>query len=150
MPLRDQSAEVLLQRISARTGQLHDVADSNSSVFASEFNDAHRQLGQGSKNDLLPFDFPGQTPHLLLQCTEEEQDPGMPVRGICPDRHLGLAKGEIIALFALFNHAFERAVRNPGIACAEQKESRKDAAQPAISVLERMDLEKNHREDRGH
>jgi hypothetical protein len=61
---------------------------------------------------------------------------------------LGLSKREVIAFFAVLDHTFERAVRRVGIARAERQESRLDAAQPAITVLERMDFKKNYREDR--
>jgi len=120
MSLGNQLAEVLLQCVSARACQLYDVADGDTSMFASVFDDARRQLRQSSENDLFPFGFLGQALHVLLQCPEEKENPRLPVWGICPDRHLGLAKGEIIPFFALFNHAIERAVRYVGIARAEQ------------------------------
>src|SRR5258708_13064058 len=66
MPLRDQLAKVLLQRISACASQFHDVADGHSSVLTGVFYDAQRQLRHGRKNDLLSFDFLRQTLHLLL------------------------------------------------------------------------------------
>ena len=73
----------------------------------------------------------------------------LPVWAIRSNRHLGLAKGKIVPFLALFDHAFERAVRHIGIARAKQQERRQDAAQSSISVLKWMDLEKNNGEDRG-
>ena len=56
---------------------------------------------------------------------------------------------EIIAFFALLDHAFERAIRHVGVARAEQLEGRQDAAQPTIAFMEWMDFEKNNGEDPG-
>jgi hypothetical protein len=51
--------------------------------------------------------FFSQVLHLLLQRAKEKHHPWLPVWCICPHSHLGLAKGQIIAVFALFDHAFQ-------------------------------------------
>jgi hypothetical protein len=52
---------------------------------------------------------------LRLQRAKEKENPLLPVWGICPDRHLGLANGEILTFLALFDLAFERTIRVVGV-----------------------------------
>jgi len=59
------------------------------------------------QEQFFPLNFLRKPLHLLLQCAQEKENPRLPVWGICPDRHLGLAEREIIAFFALLDHVFE-------------------------------------------
>jgi hypothetical protein len=91
--LPKQLTEVHLQRIPVRPGERSYVADGDSAMFACMLDDSYGKLRHSGQNDPLPLNFLGQPVHLLLKCTEEEQDPRLPVGRIGSYGSLGLPQG---------------------------------------------------------
>ena len=85
---------------------------------------------------------------MLLEDAKEVDDPWLPVRLGGAEGLLGSSQSKIVGVLALLDDAFERAVRHVRIAAAEQQQRGQDPRQSAIAVLERVDREKHHDEDR--
>jgi len=144
----DKSAELLFQGVAAGPGQFDHLARADPAMLARVLENAHGQFRQADKNGLFAFNFRGQPLRLLAQGAQKEQNPGLPVRMVRADRALGLPEREIVAFLAPLDRAFERTVGYVGVPGLEQKQRRQDTAQPSVAVLERMDFEQDHREQR--
>lgn len=76
--------------------------------------------------------------HLLVQGTEEEKQPRLPVWRIRSEAHLCLSQGEIIALFAVLYDAFQSTVGRIDIPTPKQQKCGQNAGEPAVAVLKGM------------
>ena len=119
--------EVNLGRIPVGSSQVDYLTHCHSSVLAGKFKNLKRKGRQLGKHEVFPLDLFLETPHLLLECPQEEHQPRLPVRTISTDGLLRLAQGEIVPLFAVLNHTFKGTVGRVGIAAAKQKKRGQDA-----------------------
>lgn len=72
-----------------------------------KLDDLQRQLGQRGQHQPFTLDFAVEPAHLLRQCAQKEDQPGLPIRRLGPDRSLHLPQREVIGLLVLLDHAFE-------------------------------------------
>ena len=108
MAFLNEHLEMLLERIAAGPGDRDHIANSDTAMGFGMVKDLKCQVGHGREQQLLALNHGRQAQHLVLECFQEEYQPWLPVRRICADGALGLSEGEIIAFFALLDHAFQR------------------------------------------
>src|SRR5690606_9829275 len=82
MPLLHQRPEVLLERIAVAAGQANGFGHGDAAMLAREFDDLQCQLRQLGQHQLLALDLAFQATYLLGQRTQEEHQPGLPIRCI--------------------------------------------------------------------
>ena len=83
------------------------------------FQNLEGECGKLGYEHMLMLYFLFEPPHLLLKSTKKEHKPWLPVGIVSAESLLGLPQGKIIPLFAVFDHAFKRAIRSIGIAAAK-------------------------------
>lgn len=108
--------------VAVRVGHTDDQADRHFPVLFRQLQDFDREFRQSVHDDALALDFLLEPGLLLLERAQEINCPRLPIRRVIADRALGAAQGEIVSFLALLDHAFQRAVRNIGIAATEQQE----------------------------
>lgn len=139
---------MLLERVAAGSREPDHLTDRDAPMIAGELNDLQLQIGHRSQHDLLTLHFFLQLLDLLGEGAQEERNPWLPVRHLGANRGLRLAKRQVISLLALLNHALQRAVGHIGVARLQQQKSGEHPGEPAIAILEGVDLQEHHHEDR--
>ena len=110
-----QAAEVVLQHVAANSGDSNHVGHGDAAMLANLVDDLDGQLGQGGNHDPLALHLGRQSALLLLQGPQKKDQPRLPVRRGCTESALRLAQTQIVALFAVLDHAFKRAVGHIGV-----------------------------------
>ena len=91
MPLFHQTAEMVLQRVAAGTGEADHVGHCGATVLSDVVEDLKVQLGQGGDHYSLALHLGRQPALLLLQGPQKENQPRLPFRRASAKRALRLA-----------------------------------------------------------
>ena len=108
MALPEQAPEMFLQRVARCAGDADHITHRHTAMLPGMVDDLDGQLRQGRHHQPLALNLVGQTALLLLKGTEEELQPGLPIRRIAADTALGLPQRQIVALFVVLDDALER------------------------------------------
>ena len=147
IPFFHQAAEMVLQRVAAGAGGADHVGHRDAAVLADVVDDLEVQLGQGGNHYPLALHLGRQPALLLLQGPQKKDQPRLPVRRGGADSALRLAQRQVVALFAVLDHAFQRTVGHIGVPGLQQEERGEHTAQAAVAVLEGVDFKKHNRKD---
>ena len=74
-----QSAQVILDSVSVRAGEIHGHRDGEPAVLATQIEQANRELRQTPEKDTLAFELRAQAHLLLSERAEKEHQPWPPV-----------------------------------------------------------------------
>ncbi len=147
MPLLDQLRKMFLERVPAGSGKPDDLSHGGAAMLPDVFDDLDGEAGKRGNTQLLALNLNSEPALLLLQRTQEEEEPWLPVRNWSADRRLGLPECKVVGLLAVLDDAFKRAVGHVSISGLQQKKRGQHSAQTSVAVLERMDFKKDDRED---
>ena len=111
---------MLLDSISVGSSQFDDLRVFQAAVLFDQVDDLDTERWKLSHQKLFPLHLDVKACFLLLQCAQEKYQPRLPVWVGGADGPLGAAEREIVALFALFYHAFKRAIGHVFVAAAQQ------------------------------
>ncbi len=142
-PAIEQGPSVQLQGIAAGTGHGHSLPNRDAAVIAKMFENLDGQVGKVGYQQPFPLHLLPKPLHLLVQGSQEEQQPGLPVRLPGADGSLGAAQGQVVSLLVLLDDALKRTVGQVGIPRPQQQQGGQYPAEAAVAVLERMNLQKN-------
>ena len=98
--------------VPAGSGQLDRLSHRDAPMLPGEPTICSDRSGSAASTIFSRLDLLLQTPNLLGQRAQEEQQPRLPVRGIGADRALRLPQREVVAFLTGLDHTFQRAVRN--------------------------------------
>src|SRR5260370_824136 len=145
-----QRPDMVFDGVAARARRLGGFRDRDAAAFTRQLHDFDRQLRQIAQQNPLALELRLQAALLLLQGAQEKINPRRPIRLGRPDRSLGSAQDEIIAVLALLDDALQRAVWHVGITGTQQEQRRQDAGEAAIAVLKKMNFQEDDDEERDH